>query len=78
MDEEMTVTIDSEDYVLRPEGDSLKVGRRMGGDTAWLDDVDLATLPADARIALDRGNTSDATLLLALRGVVAAEVRRGG
>ena len=78
MDEEMTVTIDSEDYVLRPEGDSLKVGRRMGGDTAWLDDVDLATLPADARIALDRGNTSDAALQLALRGVVAAEVRRGG
>jgi hypothetical protein len=78
MDEEMTVTIDSEDYVLRPEGDSLKVGRRMGGDTTWLDDVALATLPADARIALDRGNTSDATLLLALRGVVAAEVRRGG
>ena len=78
MDEEMTVTIDSEDYVLRPQGDSLRVGRRMGGDTAWLDDLDLATLPADARIALDRGDTSDATLLLALRGVVAAEVRRGG
>ena len=78
MDEEMTVTIDSEDYVLRPQGDSLRVGRRMGGDTAWLDDVDLATLPADARIALERGNTSDAALQLALRGVVAAEVRRGG
>ncbi|SHN87968.1 hypothetical protein SAMN05660350_04294 [Geodermatophilus obscurus] len=78
MDEEMTVTIDSEDYVLRPDGDSLKVGRRMGGDTAWLDDVELATLPADARIALERGNTSDAALLLALRGVVAAEVQRGG
>ena len=78
MDEEMTVTIDTEDYVIRPDGDSLKVGRRMGGDTAWLDDVDLATLPADARIALERGNTSDAALELALRGVVAAEVRRGG
>jgi len=78
MDEEMTVTIDTEDYVLRPDGDSLKVGRRMGGDTAWLDDVELASLPADARIALDRGNTSDAALQLALRGVVAAEVRRGG
>ncbi len=78
MDEEMTVTIDTEDYVIRPDGDSLKVGRRMGGDTTWLDDVALATLPADARIALDRGNTSDAALLLALRGVVAAEVRRGG
>ena len=78
MDEEMTVTIDTEDYVIRPDGESLKVGRRMGGDTAWLDDVELASLPADARIALDRGNTSDAALLLALRGVVAAEVRRGG
>jgi hypothetical protein len=78
MDEEMTVTIDSEDYVLRPEGDSLKVGRRMGGDTTWLDDVDLASLPADARIALERGNTSDTALLLALRGVVAAEAQRGG
>ena len=78
MDEEMTITVDSEEYVLRREGDSLKVGRRMGEDTAWLDDVELATLPADARIALDRGNTSDAALVLALRGVVAAEVRRGG
>jgi hypothetical protein len=78
MDEEMTVTIDTEDYVIRPDGDSLKVGRRMGGDTTWLDDVELSSLPADARIALDRGNTSDAALLLALRGVVAAEVRRGG
>ena len=78
MDEEMTVTIDTEDYVIRPDGDSLKVGRRMGGDTAWLDDVELGSLPADARIALDRGNTSDAALQLALRGVVAAEVRRGG
>src|ERR687893_1910833 len=78
MSDEMTITVDSEEYVLRREGDSLKVGRRMGDDTTWLDDVDLATLPADARIALERGNTSDAALELALRGVVAAEVRRGG
>jgi hypothetical protein len=78
MRDEMTITVDSEEYVLRREGDSLKVGRRMGDDTAWLDDVDLATLPADARIALEHGNTSDAALELALRGVVAAEVRRGG
>ena len=78
MDEEMTVTIDTEDYVIRPDGDSLKVGRRMGGDTAWLDDVALSSLSADARIALERGNTSDAALLLALRGLVSAEVQRGG
>ena len=78
MSDEMTITVDSEEYLLRPEGGSMKVGRRMGDDTAWLDDVDLATLPADARIALERGNTSDAALELALRGVVAAEVNRGG
>ena len=78
MSDEMTITVDSEEYLLRPEGGSMKVGRRMGGDTAWLDDVELSSLPADARIALERGNTSDAALELALRGVVAAEVRRGG
>ena len=78
MDDEMTITVDSEEYLVRREGDSLKVGRRMGGDTVWLDDVELASLPADARIALEHGNTSDAALVLALRGVVAAEVRRGG
>jgi hypothetical protein len=78
MDEEMTVTIDSEDYVLRPEGESVKVARRVGGDTAWLEDVDLATLPEGARSALERGDASDQALVLALRGVVAAEVQRGG
>ena len=78
MDDEMTITVDSEDYLVRREGDTLRVGRRMRGDTTWLDDVELASLHADARIALERGNTSDAALLLALRGVVAAEVRRGG
>jgi hypothetical protein len=78
MRDEMTITVDSEEYVLRREGDRLKVGRRMGDDTTWLDDVELATLPADARIALEHGNTSDGALQLALRGVVAAEVRRGG
>jgi hypothetical protein len=78
MSDEMTITVDSEEYVLRPDGDSVKIGRRVGGDTAWLDDVDLASLPEGARSALERGDSSDEALLLALRGVVAAEVRRGG
>jgi hypothetical protein len=78
MSDEMTITVDSEEYVLRPDGDSAKIGRRVGGDTAWLDDVDLATLPEGARSALERGDSSDEALLIALRGVVAAEVRRGG
>ena len=78
MSEEMTVTVDNEEYVVRPEGDSMKVGRRVGGDTAWLEDVDVATLPEGARSALERGDSSDQALVLALRGVVAAEVQRGG
>jgi hypothetical protein len=78
MSDEMTVTVDSEDYLVRREGDSLRVGRRVGGGTTWLDDVELASLPEGARSALERGDTSDQALLLALRGVVTAEVRRGG
>ncbi len=78
MSDEMTITVDSEEYDLRPEGDSLKVGRRVGGDTAWLEDVELASLPEGARSALERGDSSDEALVLALRGVVAAEVKRGG
>jgi hypothetical protein len=78
MSDEMTITVDSEDYLLRPEGGNLRIGRRVGGDTTWLEDVDLATLPEDARSALERGDTSDGALALALRGVVAAEVQRGG
>ena len=78
MSEEMTVTVDSEEYLVRPQGDSMKVGRRVGGDTAWLEDVDVATLPEGARSALERGDSSDQALVLALRGVVAAEVQRGG
>ena len=78
MSEEMTVTVDNEEYVVRPEGDSMKVGRRVGGDTTWLEDVDVATLPEGARSALERGDSSDQALVLALRGVAAAEVQRGG
>lgn len=78
MSDEMTVTIDGEEYLLRPEADTVKVGRRVGGDTTWLEDVDPATLPEGARSALERGDSSDEALLLALRGVVTAEVKRGG
>jgi hypothetical protein len=78
MSDELTVTIDSEEYLLRPEGGILKVGRRVGGDTTWLEDVDPATLPEAARSALERGDSSDQALVLALRGVVTAQVQRGG
>ncbi|HLM04495.1 MAG TPA: hypothetical protein VK402_04805 [Blastococcus sp.] len=78
MSDDMTITIDSEEYVLRQDGDGLQLGRRVSGDVAWLDTVDLGLLPAGAREALQRGDASDESLLTALRGVVQAEVERGG
>jgi hypothetical protein len=78
MTDDMTIRIDSEEYVLRQDGDGLQVGRRNGDDVAWLDTVDLDLLPGPAREALDRGDTSDESLLAALRGVTQAEVERGG
>ncbi|MCZ2857803.1 hypothetical protein [Blastococcus sp. VKM Ac-2987] len=78
MSDDMTIQLDGEEYVLRPEGDGLQVGRRMGGDVTWLDTVAGSLLPAPAREALERGDTSDEALLRAVRGVAQAEVERGG
>ena len=78
MTDDMTIRINSEEYVLRQDGDGLQVGRRNGEDVAWLDTVDLDLLPGPAREALERGDTSDEALLIALRGVTQAEVERGG
>jgi len=78
MTDDMTIKLDSDEYVVRREGEGLRVGRRVGGDVAWLETVDLGLLPAPAREALDRGDASDEALLTALRGVTQAEVERGG
>jgi hypothetical protein len=43
-----------------------------------LDTVDPALLSGPAREAVERGDASDEALLTALRGVVQAEVERGG
>ena len=75
---DMTITVDSDEYVLRPDGDGLQVGRRVGGDVAWLDTVDLGLLPSAAREALERGDTSDEALQTAVRGITQAEEERGG
>jgi hypothetical protein len=74
---DLSIRVDSEEYVLRRGEDGLRVGRQVGGDVTWLDTVDLELLPGPAREALDRGDTSDAALLTAVRGVVQAEVERG-
>jgi len=78
MTDDMSIRIDTEEYVLRTGDGGLELGRRNGSDVAWLDTVDLGLLPQPARDALDRGDASDEALLTALRGVVQAEVERGG
>jgi hypothetical protein len=78
MTDDMTIRVDTAEYVLRADDDGLRVGRRVAGDVAWLDTVDLALLPAAAREALDRGDSSDDALLTAVRGIAEAEDERGG
>ena len=78
MSDEMTIRIDSDEYVALHDGADLRLGRRVGDEVTWLDAVEVGLLPAAAREALDRGDTSDEALLNALRGIVSAEVQRGG
>jgi hypothetical protein len=78
MSDDMTIQVDSEQYVVRREGAGLQIGRQLGDDVSWLDTVEYDLLPADARQAIERGDSSDEALLTALRGVVQAEVERGG
>ena len=78
MTDDMTIQLDSDEYVVRREGDGLRLGRRVGQDLTWLETVDLDLLPGPAREALDRGDGSDEALLTALRGVAQAEIERGG
>ena len=78
MTDDMTIRVDSDEYVVRRDGDGLKVGRLVSGDVTWLETVDYDLLPTAARDAVERGDSSDEALLIALRGVVQAEVERGG
>ena len=78
MTDDMTIQVDSDEYVVRRDGDGVQVGRRMNGDVTWLETVDHDLLPPDAQDALQRGDSSSEALLIALRGVVQAEVERGG
>ena len=78
MSDSTTIELGGEEYLLQREGDALRLGRQVGGDTVWLDDIEVSQLPAPAREALDRGDHADQTLRTALLGVVQAEVNRGG
>jgi hypothetical protein len=75
---DVTVRVDSEEYVVRRQGGDVQVGRRVGGDVRWLDDVDPGLFPHEALDALDRGDASDQALRIAVHGIVEAEVERGG
>ncbi len=78
MSDDKTIEIDGETFVLRHDGEGLQVGRRIDGDVTWLDTVADSLLPEAARAALQSGDTSDETLQTAVRGVLEAEVKRGG
>ena len=78
MTDDITIRVDSTEYVLRTDGDGMQVGRRVAGEVAWLDTVELALLPNTAREALERGDASDEALLTAVRGIAQAEDERGG
>jgi hypothetical protein len=78
MTDDMTIRVENHEYVLRADDDGLQVGRRIAGDVAWLDTVELALLPQAAREALERGDNSDEALLTAVRGIAQAEDERGG
>jgi hypothetical protein len=79
MSDDLTLDIGGEKYVVRQgDGGGLQVGRRNAGDVTWLDDVDPALLPEDARAALSGGDSSNESLRTAIAGIVQAEVERGG
>ncbi|WP_222195986.1 hypothetical protein [Modestobacter italicus] len=78
MSESTTIELGGEQYQVQREGDALKLGRQVGGDTVWLDDIEVGQLPGPAQDALARGDHTDQTLQTALLGVVQAEVNRGG
>ncbi len=77
MSESTTIELGGEEYLVQREGDALRLGRQVGGDTVWLDDVEVSALPGPAQEALERGDHTDQTLQTALLGVVRAEVNRG-
>ena len=78
MSDDMTIGLDGEEYVVRQDGEDVQVGRKVGGDVVWLDSVDGGLFSNPAREALRRGDASDEALLIALRGILQAEVERGG
>ena len=73
MTDDMTIRLDSDEYVLRRDGDGLQVGRRVAGDVAWLDTVDLGlALGTGTDVAIE---ASDLTLVRGDLRVAADAIR---
>ena len=49
MSESTTIELGGEAYLVQREGDALRLGRQVGGDTVWLDDIEVGQLPGPAR-----------------------------
>jgi hypothetical protein len=77
MSDPTTIELGGEQYLVRPEGGVLKIGRPAGKDVTWLDDLDLGLLPESARAAVESGDLGNPELAQALLGVVQAEADRG-
>ena len=77
MSDSTTIELGGEEYLVQRDGGALRLGRQVGGETTWLDDIAVADLPGPAQQALERGEHDDLTLQTALLGVVRAEVDRG-
>jgi hypothetical protein len=77
MSDSTTIRLGGEEYLVQRDGGALRLGRRVGGETIWLDDIEVSRLPGPAQEALERGEHNDQTLQTALLGVVQAEVDRG-
>ena len=75
---DLELELSGERYLVRREGGDLQLGRRLGDDVTWLESVPVDALPEPARAALESGDASDTSLQTALRGLVQAEVERGG
>jgi hypothetical protein len=77
MSDSTTIQLGGEEYLVQRDGGALRLGRQVGGETVWLDDIEVSQLPGPAQQALERGEHDDQTLQTALLGVVQAEVDRG-
>ncbi|WP_369136931.1 hypothetical protein [Modestobacter versicolor] len=77
MDGSTTIELGGEQYLVQRDGGALRLGRQVGGETVWLDDIAVSDLPGPAQEALESGEHADTTLQTALLGVVRAQVDRG-